>query len=140
MTVQVHLDPSAGSCRCPDNITYVCQANLANSLIWSNNKLRNDVKYQSIDTVGDLLYVEERVMANLTSRITNKESLNLTSTLKVHDFELNNTELTCSGSLAAMSGEILDSNNATVTICITGDLLHFAGSDIYNSVMKVHFL
>ena len=80
------------------------------------------MKYQSIDTVGDLLYVEERVMANLTSRITNKESLNLTSTLKVHDFELNNTELTCSGSLAAMNGEILDSNNAIVTICITGDL------------------
>ena len=122
MSVQIHLGPSAGSCSCPDKIAYVCQVNLTSSLIWSNIKLLNDVKYQIVDTAGQL-YSFEKVTANLTSKITaNEESLNLTSTLKVHDFELNNTELTCSGSLATASGDILDSNNATVAICITGDL------------------
>ena len=122
VSVQIHLGPSAGSCSCPDNITYVCQVNLTSSLIWSNIKLLNDVKYQIVDTAGQL-YSFEKVTINLTSKIAaNEESLNLTSTLKVHDFELNNTELTCSGLLTTAIGDILDSNNATTTICITGDL------------------
>ena len=122
VTVQVHLGPSAGSCLCPNNITYVCQVNLTNSLIWSNNKLMNDLIYQSLDKVGHLRYEEERVTANLTSKVANEELLNLTSTLKVHDFELNNTKLTCNGSLATASGGIQDSINATATICIIGNL------------------
>ena len=80
------------------------------------------MEYTYRDNAGKV-HMLGNVTANLTNKVLNEDqqSLSLTSTLAVHNFKLNNTELTCNGSLFTGGGVLNNSSNDTVTICITGD-------------------
>ena len=54
------------SCLCPDNVTYVCWANLTASLFWKSIKL-SDVEYTYRDNAGKV-----RMLGNVTANLTNK--------------------------------------------------------------------
>ena len=116
---EVQLEPS--SCLCPDRVEYQCHVNEAHSLVWhSNHDQFDNIEYVTRSNVGKTV-VSDSVTAKLTGKVPNMlESVNFTSTLRVHSYQLNETELTCIGLLNYFSGHIRDSHNDSINICITG--------------------
>ena len=103
---------------------YQCHVYEAQSLVWqSNNDLFADIEYVSRDTVGKTIE-SVNLTVNLTGKIPNMlESINYTSTLRVHSYQLNETELTCIGLRLHGSGAVRDSHNDSINICITGNYI-----------------
>ena len=122
--LEVKLQPNA--CLCLDKVPleYECQVYEANSLVWhSNHDQFADFEYVSRDRVGKTIW-SDLITTNLTGKVLNMlESVNYTSTLRVHSHQLNGTELTCIGLLLHGSGAVRDSHNDSTNICITGDVL-----------------
>ena len=119
---EVQLEQS--SCLCPDRVEYQCHVYEAQSLVWhSNNDLFADIEYVSRDRVGKTIESADlTVTAKLTAKVANMlESSNLTSTLRVNNYQLNETELTCIGLVIGGSGTVSDSHNDSINICITGN-------------------
>ena len=114
---EVQLEPS--SCLCPDRVEYQCHVYAAHSLVWhSNHDQFDDIEYVTRSNVGKTI-VSDSVTAKLTGKVPNMfESINFTSTLRVHSYQLNETELTCIGLLNYLSGQVRDSHS--INICITG--------------------
>ena len=117
---RVQLEPS--SCLCPDRVEYQCHVYNAHILSWHNSHNQfNNIKYDSRDSVGKT-FVSDLVTAKLTGKVSNMlQSINYTSTLRVHRYQLNETVLTCAGLLFHGNGAIKSLQTSSTYICITGN-------------------
>ena len=106
---------------CPKRVEYKCHVHEAHSLVWHDTQFGNIEYDNRLRAVGEI-QESDSVTANLTSRIINADlqSLNFTSSLRVHNSALNETELICSGLLLTGAGVVTNEVKNTITICITG--------------------
>ena len=111
---------------------YKCHVHEAHSLVWHDTQFGNIEYDNRLRSVGDIQQFDS-VTANLTSRIINDDlqSLNFTSSLRVHNSALNKTELICSGLLLTGAGVVTNEVKNTITICITGNDVESIESKMY---------
>ena len=113
--MSVQLEPD--SCLCPGQVEYECQANDAKGLVWhSSDNQFGDIEFSKDDKVGNTT-MSHLVTAKLTGLVPKSlNSSNFVSTLRVNNFQLNNTKLTCKGLQNSAN-----SQNVNIDICIKGN-------------------